>query len=246
MTVWGVSFGSGCRCGCRCLGAYVHPSVVKRAAQATELYGNDGRPYSETSYDGSELGRVVKQAGVGNDWHAAGKAVTTDYVTNAGDVAQLSVRMYGYSGNGLKSTGYYADGSLYGVKVTEEDGNVSYEFKDKLGRVVLNRQMDGSLAHDTYYVYDEYGNVRFVLPPLAADNLNSAASWTESNEILKKYVYVYRYDKRTVVSIRSYRVVNRCIRFMMLRTGLSLPRMGSSALKGNGRSHPRVLLTVLC
>ena len=78
--------------------------------------------------------------------------------------------------------------------------NVSYEFKDKLGRVVLTRQMDGSLAHDTYYVYDEYGNVRFVLPPLASDNLNSAASWTESNEILKKYVYVYRYDR-----------LNRCI-----------------------------------
>ena len=181
-------------------GAYVHPSVVKRAAQSTELYGNDGRPYSETSYDGSELGRVVRQAGAGNDWHTADKAVTTDYVTNAGDVAQLSVRMYGYSGDALKSTGYYADGSLYGVRATDEDGNVSYEFKDKLGRVVLTRQMDGSLAHDTYYVYDEYGNVRFVLPPLAADNLNSAASWTESNEILKNYVYVYRYDR-----------LNRCI-----------------------------------
>lgn len=92
------------------------------------------------------------------------------------NVAQQLVRMYGDSGNDLKSTGYYANGSLNGTKITDEDGNVSYEFKDKMGRVVLNRQMDGSLAHDTYYVYDDYGNVRFVLPPLAPDNLNSAAS----------------------------------------------------------------------
>ena len=32
------------------------------------------------------------------------------------------------------------------------------------------------------YVYDEYGNVRFVLPPLASDNLNGIATWSETDD----------------------------------------------------------------
>ena len=48
------------------------------------------------------------------------------------------------------------------------------EFKDKNGQVVLKRTyaLAGTLtpqAHDTYYVYDDYGNLSFVLPPKASD-----------------------------------------------------------------------------
>ena len=61
--------------------------------------------------------------------------------------------------------GYYAAGTLYVTKTTDEDNNISYEFKDKLGQTVLQRQMDGNERYDTYYVYDDSGNLDLVFPP---------------------------------------------------------------------------------
>ena len=70
----------------------------------------------------------------------------------------------------------------------------------KSGRVLLTRQMNGDEAHDTYTVYDNYGNVCFILPPLAADSLMAVKSYAESHPVLQKYAYIYHYDK-----------YNRCI-----------------------------------
>ncbi len=60
--------------------------------------------------------------------------------------------------------------------------------------------MNGDEAHDTYTVYDNYGNVRFVLPPLAADSLTAVQLYAESHPVLQRYAYIYHYDK-----------YNRCI-----------------------------------
>ncbi|GCB35706.1 hypothetical protein KGMB02408_26510 [Bacteroides faecalis] len=58
--------------------------------------------------------------------------------------------------------------------------------------------MDGEVLLDTYYVYDNYGNLRMVLPPAASDLLTSAtppASWTETAAAIQKYAYLYKYDR---------------------------------------------------
>ena len=45
------------------------------------LYGGDARPYSETRYDDSPLGRIRGSAGAGEAWHASGKEVRKRYLT---------------------------------------------------------------------------------------------------------------------------------------------------------------------
>ena len=60
--------------------------------------------------------------------------------------------------------------------------------------------MNGNEAYDTYTVYDDYGNVRFVLPPPAADGLTEEGLYDARSAILQIYAYIYRYDK-----------YNRCI-----------------------------------
>ena len=67
--------------------------------------------------------------------------------------------------------------------------NVSYTFTDEMGHVVLTRQMKGSETHDTYYVYDDKGNLCFVLQPMYQSSAN-----------LDQYAFQYKYDGR-----------NRCI-----------------------------------
>ena len=75
------------------------------------------------------------------------------------------------------------------IKTTDEDLNVSYTFTDEMGHVVLTRQMKGSETHDTYYVYDDKGNLCFVLQPMYQSSAN-----------LDQYAFQYKYDGR-----------NRCI-----------------------------------
>ena len=58
-----------------------------------------------------------------------------------------------------------------------------------MGHVVLSRQMKGSETHDTYYVYDDKGNLCFVLQPMYQSSAN-----------LDQYAFQYKYDGR-----------NRCI-----------------------------------
>ena len=103
-----------------------------------------------------------------------------------------------YDGS-LSCTRTYGAGQLYVTRLVDEEENTTYTFTDKLGQTVLIRQMLDSTPHDTYYVYDDYGNLRYVLPPLAADKLVSGG-WNKSDTVLLEYAYMYTYDGR-----------NRCI-----------------------------------
>ena len=160
-------------------------------SQATSKH-SDSNPYNETVYENSPLNRVIRQTGPGNLWHSAGKGVKTRYLANSGS-GNLKVNYYyvNTSGN-LTRSGAYADGQLYCTEITDEDGNLSYTFTDKLGQMILTRQMNNGEMHDTYYVYDDFGNRCFVLPPMINDNI--------STDNLNKYAYQYKYDER-----------NRCI-----------------------------------
>lgn len=189
-------------------GAYVSPGLLKDAIKAFFLYGNDANPYSRIVYDNSPLNEVIEEYGPGRAWHAATKSVKTVRMANLSDedatarpeLLPLMARVYRISGTSIISTGTYPTETLNVIRTTDEDGNISYEFKDQLARTLLVRQMDGNEMHDTYIVYDNYGNIRFVLPPMASDALNTDSSWSENNETLKKYAHIYHYD-----------AYNRCI-----------------------------------
>ena len=117
-------------------------------------------------------------------------SVNTDYLGNSTANAQLNCINYSVSSAGaLTSNGGCASGQLSVVKTTDEDLNASYTFTDKMGHVVLTRQMKGSETHDTYYVYDDKGNLCFVLQPMYQSSAN-----------LDQYAFQYKYDGR-----------NRCI-----------------------------------
>ncbi|NDV60152.1 DUF6443 domain-containing protein [Bacteroides sp. 519] len=170
---------------------------------SSSLYA-DSKAYSLPVYEASPLNRVLEQYGPGADWYTQGRKVKTEYLVNntsypcrwyrttdsRSDAPQVSIA----SGN-LN----YTAGQLFVTRITDEDNNVSYEFKDKQGKLLLTRQMAGTVSYDTYYVYDSYGNLRVVLPPLAADALTAAGTWKESadaTDILSRYAYLYKYDSR--------------------------------------------------
>ena len=162
-------------------GDYTAPATFK--SNASGNYGNDSRPYNQTAYESSPLNRVAQQYGPGAAWYSAGRAVKTEYLTNTTS-SPLNCINYSVSAAGTPiNNGNYPAGQLYVVKSTDEDMNISYTFTDKLDRTVLTRQMKGSEAHDTYYVYDDFNNLRFVLQPMY-----------QSNTSLDLYAFQYKYD----------------------------------------------------
>lgn len=169
---------------------YVAAATLKTTASGSGGYG-DSRPYSQPVYEASPLNRVLQQYGPGAAWHSAGRSVKTEYMTNiSSSSAQQNCINYTVSGSyALTNNGNYAANQLSVMRVTDEDLNVSFVFTDKLGRTLLTRQVKGSEMHDTYYVYDDSGNLCFVLQPMYQSNAN-----------LDLYAFQYKYDG-----------LNRCI-----------------------------------
>lgn len=149
-------------------------------------------PYSQKDLEPSPLSRVLKQAAPGYDWRlGGGNEVKMDYKTNAAEEVQLFTVDLVLENNvytpKLKKSGYYAPTMLYKNVVFDENSTSSYtesggstiEFKTKDGQVVLKRSYGivgaetTNKRHDTYYVYDDFGNLSFVIPPKAVDLLGS-------------------------------------------------------------------------
>ncbi|WP_020529773.1 DUF6443 domain-containing protein [Flexithrix dorotheae] len=92
----------------------------------------------------------------------------------------------------------YKPGELFVSKVTDENGNATLEFKDKRGNVVLKKvaiEGTGNNAYLwTYYIYDDFNNLRFVIPPEGVKTLFSNG-WIVNTAVLK-YMFRYKYDAR--------------------------------------------------
>ena len=130
--------------------------------------------YSQTTYDATD--RPIYVSTPGSDMSGRGKSI--EYITNSAN----SVKRYRASDSGLSQDGYYPAGTLDGIKTTDEDGRTLVVFKDMMGSVVLERRAS---HYDTYYVYNNLHQLRFVLSPRYQYSAHKAI-----------YGYEYRYDNR--------------------------------------------------
>src|SRR6202011_3164508 len=104
----------------------------------------------------------------GINWVGSARGATKDY--NSNDVSETSVRMWTIAaapGSLPVSTSVYSPSQLYRSSSYDENGNLNIVYKDKEGRTVLKSQTTGSDWFLTFYVYDELGLLRCVIPPKA-------------------------------------------------------------------------------
>ncbi|WP_083629445.1 DUF6443 domain-containing protein [Tenacibaculum agarivorans] len=162
--------------------------------------------YSEKAFDYSPLNRVEKQAAPGKDWKLGnGHEIKFDYQVNLANevkVYEVSTTFANntYSPTLQGGTTYYTQGML--LKTITKDENwvvgqtyskdhTTEEFKNKSGQVILKRNYNKNQRHDTYYVYDDFGNLTYVIPPKAEGTISKPSS-TKLNELCYQYVYDYR------------------------------------------------------
>ncbi|WP_228449456.1 DUF6443 domain-containing protein [Chryseobacterium sp. 2VB] len=164
-------------------------------ADATGIYAGE-KTYTEKILENSPLERVLQQKPIGNDWN--GKAVVLDYDLNtpADHVKNYQVTVSWdpteklYKNELQYTAAEYAAGKLVKNTVTDEDGHKVIEFKDATGQTVLSRKVIDVVKNaDTYYVYNDYKQLAYVIPPLAsAAALNSSA--------VDNICYQYKYDSK--------------------------------------------------
>ncbi|WP_374460323.1 DUF6443 domain-containing protein [Chryseobacterium taeanense] len=168
-------------------GAIQDSSAVKTAA--VSVYG-DSRPFSHTVLEKSPLGRTLSSISSGQEWQ--NHPVTMGYYANkANEVKKYTITTgwtEGRTDDVLSLSGFYPANTLVKTSVTDGDGSKSIEYKNKAGQVVLIKKAAGKPEEtDTYYVYNEYSQLAFVIPPLAVNAPMNQSTYDN-------LCYQYRYD----------------------------------------------------
>ncbi|CAM1359482.1 conserved hypothetical protein [Tenacibaculum litoreum] len=171
----------------------------------------DVNAYSEKQFDSSPLNRVLKQAAPGEAWKLGnGHEIEFVYDTNIATEVKNYYVTTSFADNTYTPTlelstvnnGNFIAGELYKTVTKDENHNGSAsklhtteEFKNKQGQVILKRTYalvsDIETAHDTYYVYDDFGNLTYVLPPKSEPH-SAKPDETELSELCYQYKYDYR------------------------------------------------------
>ena len=162
--------------------------------EAVRDFYDDLYPFTENEYELSSLRRPISKKGPGSDWRNNNRAQTIEYFINT-TMGELSCLKYCVKGdNDLCCEGTYPKSQLQVTRTTDEDNNVELEFRDIFDHIILNRQILDSDYIDTYYVYDGYGNLRYVLPPLCANLMPNTTYSIEHDYLLQNYAYYYEYS----------------------------------------------------
>ena len=157
--------------------SYLNQDQVLDAS--SPIYDND-KSYSENEYDDFQKLAISKKPGDAWEEHPV---TVKRHAVPAG-----VVRKYTVDSNGnlvINEDSYYSYGLLTSTTTTDEDGRSMTVYTDYHGNTVLERR--GS-DNDTYYVYDQYGRLSYVLPPMCKGISNAST--------LSKYWYKYKYDER--------------------------------------------------
>jgi RHS repeat-associated protein len=199
---------------------YVNSDQYKFYNASGDKIANDANPYSQNVFENSPLSRPLQQFGVGAAWRtpAAGASgyIAHKYLVNVHGSASGQERIIAWlidsNGKPVRSTtnntqmsgGFYTNGQLAINETVDEQNHSVREYTDKNGRTILKKVQlyDGTPVLDdtthwtqTYYIYDDFGSLRYVLQPKLVTKLiynNRNATQAELNSL----AFQYQYDSR--------------------------------------------------
>lgn len=165
------------------------------------LFPGTANAFTEKRTEASPLATLQEVAHPGSPWAMSGGKTQkfTQTVNKSSDqVKRYTVNNTWTSGTALSdlpAVSFFAENQLLKSVVTDEDGKVNIEFKTSDGNTVLVRQESGTERLDTYYVYNIYGHLVYVISPEGEQQI-SAGGNVVTQDILDKLCYQYRNDNR--------------------------------------------------
>jgi RHS repeat-associated protein len=169
--------------------------------------------FSTTTYDGSPLNRVTAIRSAGAAYQAvANNGITSDYDFNK-DAEQVHVWNIDYPSGSLPTDGgIYLQNTLIKTITKDANSKLVYEYKDLQGKVVLKKVQEKDDASfdingysgwlSTYYVYDDFGRLRYTITPKAVAAMFASGNWEVTAEIAKGLCFYQEYDKRGRITIK--------------------------------------------
>lgn len=153
------------------------PNLITESQQS---YNGDSKAWTTYMYD--PLGRVICQTNPGEEWYDNYREIIHEYWVNESNTVLKYEAPLGSSYSLVQTGTYYNEGALSMERVSDEDEHSTEVYTNHLGQKIMERRGD---AADTYYVYNDLGQLRFVLSPQYQLQKTKA-----------KFAYEYRYDRR--------------------------------------------------
>lgn len=171
--------------------------------------------WSVVEYDNSPLNRVLKAMQPGQSWAGSSKGITSSYEFND-QLEKVHIWPLAYSSAAIPTpslTDIYASGKLSKLVTTDEKNNKVITYTDLSGNTVLRKVQEAAdgpgLSNEhsgwacTYYVYDDFGQLRFIIPPKAVKYLDETGNWTLTQNITDELCFKYVYDEKGRLIIKK-------------------------------------------
>jgi RHS repeat-associated protein len=150
-------------------------------AKIIQQISKGGFAYSEIDYEASPLNRPLATSSPGNAWKL-GSGHEKTFITRS----NLANEVFHFDGFG-NGKGYYNANSLQVSIRTDENGNTSITYTNLLGQVIMTNIENAK----TYYVYDDFGRLKFVIPPKAFNKMEMTGIYSCNANASAVYSYVY-------------------------------------------------------
>jgi RHS repeat-associated protein len=181
-------------------GLFKTDPFAEQAVFMTQQHNGESIFYSESRFEASPLQRIQKTLAPGNSWAGDDKGVSMQYLINESSDSVQAWDIGFEPGSIPVSNHTYAAGQLVEIHTTDEDNNSVVEYKDREGRAVLKKVLARATPSEgpygwlcTYYIYDDLGMLRFVVPPKASEWL-VVNNWTLSTTVIDELCFRYEYD----------------------------------------------------
>ncbi|WP_052466932.1 DUF6443 domain-containing protein [Psychroserpens damuponensis] len=162
----------------------------------------DVNAYSQKHFENSPLNRVLEQGAPGKDWQVdqvndTDHTIKFEYQTNTIEKVEMFSVIFPTLDTEqpqLFYEGTYGANELYKTITKDENWQPSQmylkdhtteEFKNSLGQVILKRTYNEDIEHNTYYVYDDFENLTYVLSPKGSDLVLSSQGYKGFSSINK-------------------------------------------------------------
>ncbi|MBL7750946.1 MAG: DUF2380 domain-containing protein [Chitinophagaceae bacterium] len=172
-------------------------------------YPGENSFFAETRLEASPLNRSIKSLAPGLNWGGSDVGIQTGYDLNGTADAVRIWRIDNFSNTALPISNagdVYPANTLYKIITTDERGKLIIEYKDKEGEIILRKQQlaesGPGLSEDhlgwlcTYYVYNDFGQLRYMIQPKAVESMRQSGSWVLSQAMADGLCFKYVYDSR--------------------------------------------------
>lgn len=170
-------------------------------------YPGETPHFALTDLESSPVNRLKKIKAPGANWGGANKGISTDYDRNKTTDEVRIWKIDAFTAAALPTSGVadlYPAFSLTKTITTDERDKKIIEYRDNNDRVILRKQQFENAPNlteghggwlCTYYVYDDFGRMRYMITPKAVQQL-PAAGWVLSQAMADGLCYKYVFDGR--------------------------------------------------